>query len=162
MIENPDQYIQVLTTGRLEPVIEGKQSQLLLIKGENEMLSEGIPQRALITDNHAKHILEHSIVLNNPEIRQDPNNPIVQVTLDHIQEHLGMAQNPMLAPLLQMLHQEMAMQPMQPPQAMPQDGGTADMLDPTAPVMQDAQAVNGPSMPTNPLTNEQAPLPPAV
>lgn len=149
MVENPDQYIQVVTTGRLEPVIEGKQSQLLLIKGENEMLAEGKPQRALVTDNHAKHILEHTIVLNNPEIRMDPNNPIVQVTLDHIQEHLGMLQNPNVQPLLQILHQEQLAQP-PPPQGMPMDGGTGEMLDPTQPVQQQAQDVNMPNMPSPP------------
>lgn len=145
MIENPDQYIQVVTTGRLEPVIEGKQAQLLLMKGENEKLSEGEIQRALITDNHAKHILEHSTVLANPEIRMDPNNPIVQVTLAHIQEHIALMQSPgyqMLAPSL--LHQVMA------PPAPPMDGGTGQMLDPTQPVVQAAEDVPQPEMPAPP------------
>ena len=157
MIENPDQYIQVLTTGRLEPVIEGKQSQLLLIKGENEMLSEGIPQRALVTDNHAKHILEHTIVLNNPEIRQDPNNPIVSATLNHIQEHMDMLMNPAVQPMLMILHQEQLPPQAQPPgpQGMPQDGGTADMLSAEAPVMQEASQVNMPNMPQPPAGTDQ-------
>jgi len=142
MIENPDQYIQVLTTGRLEPVIEGKQSQLLLIKGENEQLAEGIKQRALITDNHAKHILEHTIVMNNPEIRQDPNNPVVEATLAHIQEHMEMLQNPALAPLLQILHQEIVASPQPVPQG--------PSMDATNPVMQQAEDVNMPVMPSPP------------
>lgn len=147
-VENPDQYIQVVTTGRLEPVIEGKQSQLLLIKGENEGLSEGVPQRAIITDDHAKHILEHKTVLSNPEIRQDPNNPIVQMTLAHIQEHISLAQSPgyqMMAPMLG--HQVMVPMMQGPP---PGDGGTADMLNSAPPVVQEAESVNPPNMPAPP------------
>lgn len=164
-VENPDQYIQVVTTGILQPVIEGKQANLLLIKGENEQLAANVPQRALITDNHAKHILEHTTVLANPEIRQDPNNPIVQLTLDHIQEHLNLMQSPgyqMLAPSLG--HQVMA-----PPQApgAPSAGGE---MNPTPPVAQAAQGVNPPNMPNPPAgaspedaqTIEQMQPPPAA
>ena len=149
MIENPDQYIQVVTTGRLEPVIEGKQSQLLLIKAENEGLSDGIPQRALVTDNHQKHILEHSIVMANPEIRHDPNNPIVVATLNHIQEHLDMMSNPMAQQLLAVLHQEVVPSSV-PPQMGGNDGGTANMLNATPPVVQEAQGVSLPNMPSPP------------
>ena len=118
MIENPDQYIQVMTTGKLEPVIEGKQAQLLLIKGENEGLANGIAQRALVTDNHQKHILEHTVVLSNPEIRQDPNNAIVEVTLAHIQEHIMMMQDPKAQQLSALLHYEIT-PPSQGPAGMP-------------------------------------------
>lgn len=106
MIDSPNEYIQVLTTGRLEPVIQGKQSQNLLIKAENEGLSNGQPQRALITDNHQQHIVEHTSVLSNPSIRQDANNPIVANTLAHIQEHMDMMSNPMVQQLSQILNQE--------------------------------------------------------
>lgn len=145
LIDNPDQYIQVITTGRLEPIIEGKQAGLLLIKGENEMLADGIPQRALITDNHAKHILEHTTVLSNPEIRQDPNSPIVQATLAHIQEHMMMMNDPMNQQLMQILHQEVV-----PQAAPPMDGGAGQMLDQAPPIVQEAQAVQQPNMPSPP------------
>lgn len=145
-IENPDQYIQVVTTGRLEPLIEGKQAELLLMKGENENLSEGNPQRALITDNHAKHILEHKTVLANPEIRANPNDPIVQATLAHIQEHINFANSPGYQMMAAMLgHQVMV-----PPAAPPQGGGTGDMIDGTNPVTKEAGKVNQPNMPSPP------------
>lgn len=157
MIENPDQYIQVVTTGRLEPVIEGKQSQLLLIKAENEGLSDGQPQRALITDNHQKHILEHAIVLANPDIRQDPNNPIVVNTLNHIQEHLDMMSNPMAQQLLATLHQEVVPQMNQQQGGIPgaQGGNPGDMMNPTQPVVQQAEGVNQPNMPKPPAGTDQ-------
>lgn len=144
-IDNPDQYLQVVTTGRLEPIIEGKQAQLLLMKGENEKLAEGIAQRVLATDNHPKHILEHSTVLSNPEIRQDPNSPIVAVTLAHIQEHIAMMKDPMIQQLSAILHQE----PL-PPGPVPQDGGVGQMLNGAPPVVQQAQGVNLPNMPAPP------------
>lgn len=151
MVENTDQYQQVITTGRLEPVIQSKQSKSILMKGENEMLSEGIPQRALITDNHVKHINEHAIVLDNADIRQDPNNPVVQVTLAHIQEHLDMMNNPMAMQLLQTLHQEVVPNPMMMgPQPMDAGSSAAPMLDATSPTAQAAGDVNPPNMPNPP------------
>ncbi len=138
MIENPDQYIQVISTGRLEPVIEGKQAQLLLIKGENEQLAQGVAQRVLATDNHQKHILEHTVILSNPEIRQDPNSPIVVVTLEHIQEHLNMANDPNVQRMMMILHQEAI-----PPMPIPGMG--------LAPMMgQEPQQPSQPSMPQPP------------
>lgn len=150
LIENADQYIQVVTTGRLEPVIEGKQAQLLLIKGENENLSENKQVRALITDDHQKHILEHTTVLANPEIRMDPSNPIVAATLAHIQEHMDMMNNPIVQHLGAILHKEVI--PGQGPAPAPQmqDGGTADMLNAAPPVVQQAQGVQKPNMPAPP------------
>jgi hypothetical protein len=143
MIENPDQYIQVVSTGRLEPVIEGKQAQNLLIKGENEGLSEGRPQRALATDNHQKHILEHSVVLSNPEIRQDPNNPIVAITLSHIQEHIALMNDPSIAQLSSLLHQE-PLPPMAPSPV------PAQAMSNQNPVMAEAAQVNQPNAPSPP------------
>lgn len=143
MVANADEYIQVVTTGRLEPIIEGKQAQLLLIKAENEMLADGQPQRAIITDNHAQHIMEHGTVTASPEARMDPNSQSMQATLTHIQEHIQLAQSPMYQMMAQMLgHQVMV-----PPQA-PQ--GAAGPMDPTNPAMQQAQNVQTAGMPNPP------------
>lgn len=140
MIENPDQYIQVLSTGRLEPVIEGKQAQLLLIKAENEQLSQGVQQRVLATDNHQKHILEHTCILSNPDIRKRPDDPVVLVTLEHIMEHMAMADNPNVQRLMQVLHQEQIPPVPQTNLSMP----TGEMQEP-----------NLPSMPRPPLGTDQ-------
>jgi hypothetical protein len=152
LIDNPDQYIQVVTTGRLEPVIQGKQSELLLIKSENEMLSEGKPQRALVTDQHAQHIMEHKTVMASPEVRSNPNDPIVTAALDHIQQHINFLQTANPA-LLALIHQQSIGAPPQPqgpqgPQG--QGGGTPQMLNATPPVMQQAAEVQGPRMPSPP------------
>lgn len=146
LLENPDQYIQVVTTGRLEPAIQGKQSELLLIKAENEMLSEGQPQTALITDQHAQHILEHKTVMASPDVRQDPNDPIVVAALDHIQQHINFLQTANPA-LLALIHQQSIGAPMPNPQG---GSGAPQMLNATNPVTQEAAEVGLPNMPSPP------------
>lgn len=145
LIDNPDQFIQVVNTGRLEPVIEGKQAELLLIKAENEKLADGQPQRAIITDQHSQHILEHKTVLASPEVRMDPDSPIMAATLAHIQEHIDFLKTADPT-LLALIHQ----QSVAPQGPVPQDGGTAQMLNGTPPVVQQAQGVGMPNMPNPP------------
>ncbi len=144
LIDNADQYIQVLTTGRLEPVIEGKQAELLLIKAENEGLANGEPQVAIITDKHDQHVLEHKTVLASPEARRDP--ALLQTTLAHIQEHINFLKT--ADPVLLALTREPTdfVQPPPMPGA-PQNG---EAMNATPPAMQAAGEVNQPSMPQPP------------
>lgn len=152
LIDNVDQYIQVITTGRLEPIIQGKQSELLLIKSENEMLSDGNPQRALITDQHAQHILEHKTVLASPDVRSNPNDPIVTSTLDHIQQHINFLQtgNPAL---LALIHQQSIAPQGAPQPGQPAPGGSpqaSQALNATPPIQQQAAKIQQPRMPSPP------------
>lgn len=147
LIKRPEQYFSVLQTGQLEPMFENETSELLLIRAENEQLSEGTPQVAVITDDHAMHILEHKSVLASPESRQDPN--IVQAALAHIQEHLDMLKSADPA-LLQLMGQQSLMPPPPPPGA---PEGVPQVMDAQPPMEQ--PNVPMPSMPTNPLTGEQ-------
>lgn len=135
LIINPEQYIQVVNTGNLEPLTEHDTAQLMLIRSENEALSEGKPVPVLMTDDHSLHVLEHSAVLNDPEIRLNPQ--IIQPILQHIQEHIMQAQSmdPMLA---QMLKQQPLMSPQQAvPPPMPEQAPPIDMQN--APLPEPAQ-----------------------
>lgn len=116
LIKTPEQYLQVVSTGNLEPMVEHDQAELMLIRRENEMLSEGQPVIAVITDNHSLHVLEHSCVLSDPELRQNPQ--LLQPVLDHINEHIMLDQSrpPQLSVMLKQ-------QPSMPPQGPPPDGG---------------------------------------
>lgn len=147
MIENPDQFIQVVTTGKLEPIIEGKQAELLLIKAENENLSDGKPQTAIITDQHAQHVLEHKTVLASPEAREDP--VILQATLDHIQQHINFLETASPALLLLIRQQSMA------PMGQPAQGGAGAMMNPQQPALQEAQRVQQPNMPSPPVGTDE-------
>lgn len=133
LIQNPEQYIQVVNTGNLEPLIEHDTAQLMLIRAENEALSEGQPVIVLATDDDRLHVLEHASILNSPEIRQNPT--VMQAALEHIQEHINQSQNknPMLA---QMLNQMPPAQPVAPPmeaQQPPMDLQNAPTPEPAQP-----------------------------
>lgn len=149
-IKNPEQYIQIASTGRLEPLIENQQAQIMLVRSENEKLQEGTMVQAMITDDHALHIKEHGVVLASPESRLDPQ--VVMMTTQHIQEHIGLLQtgNPIILSLNQ--------QPMIP-QVPPAPGGPAgaapDVMNATNPLVEQAQGVNLPKQPKNPLTGER-------
>lgn len=116
LIKDANQYIMVLTTGSLDPAIEGVQHQTLNIRAENEEMRKGRAVVAVITDNHANHIMEHSDLLANPESRKNP--AFVKMVLDHNQEHLDLWRNADPAILF-----VTGQQPAPPPAMMPQAPG---------------------------------------
>jgi hypothetical protein len=148
LIDNPKQYITVLTTGQLDPAIEGAQHKLLNIRAENEELREGRPVSALMIENHPMHIQEHECVLANPEAKRNPQ--LVQNTLAHIQEHLDLwrSMDPALAALL-------GIAPPPPPPMMgapapQQPQGSAQVMNSTPPVMEQVDDVQMAQMPSLP------------
>ena len=156
LVETAEQYINVLETGRLEPLTNGYKSELDLINLENESMvdpSEG-PVMALATDNHRLHIQEHKSALSSPESREDPET--VARVLGHIQEHINLMNS--VDPTIQALNM-INKQPAMAPQAgmapaapgAPELGGAGGPLDGTDPLTQKAEAVNMPNMPKNPL-----------
>lgn len=133
LINDPEQYLQVINTGNLEVMTEHDASEIMLIKGENELLSEGQEVIVLATDNDALHVLEHSCVLNNPEVRKDPT--ILQAALTHIQEHINQAmnKNPMLAQMLKQMPPPPPTEPMPPGPEAAQDLQSAPTPEPAEP-----------------------------
>lgn len=126
VITSVDQLLEVLSTGRIEPLYEGEQAELMLIRSENEKLGNSEPQPVLITDNHSLHIQEHKSILANPEDRQNPQ--LIQAVLDHIQQHMdfeSMLNQPVVDPAAQGQNMELPVSPIE---------------------------TKGPSMPTNPAT----------
>lgn len=87
-----EEYLNVLTSGQLEPVYAFENAQVLRIKEENEQLQNGKPVKAMSTDNHPLDIREHTVLLNSPEVRDDPNpnNPVKLAVTAHILEHMNM------------------------------------------------------------------------
>lgn len=156
MIDTPEMYIEVLETGKIQTMYQGKMSQMLLIQSESEALRDGKPVKVLKTDNHKAHIREHAAVLGNPESRFD--EPLCERVLAHIQEHidiyLGLQQtNPALLAL-------MAEEPLPlPPQPAPQQqkvpnpsapSPTAQTMNTTPAAEEQAQRVKAPNAPTLP------------
>lgn len=90
LVKTPQQLDMVLTTGRLEPVTQGAQRQMMLIAAENELLMNGKEVHAAIFDDHKLHIQENSTVLDSPEAREDPT--VVKNVTDHILSHVELWQ----------------------------------------------------------------------
>ncbi len=90
LIKTPQEYLTVITTGKLEPLYEGEMAEILLVRSENEDMREGKAVQALRIDEHAFHIAEHKALLSNPAARRDPQ--LVQLVLAHIAEHEQMMQ----------------------------------------------------------------------
>ncbi len=91
LLDSPDQYFQVINTGRLDAVYQGQMSELLLIQSENEKLLEGENPLTSPLDKHKLHIDEHKAVLSNPDLRNNPD--LVKLTMDHIEQHLNALRN---------------------------------------------------------------------
>jgi hypothetical protein len=150
LIRRPEEYLSVITTGNLEPLYENEEASLLLIRAENELLTNGQKPVAVITDDHRLHILEHRTVLDSPEARQNPQ--LVQNATLHLQEHLNLLRT--ADPALLML---LGQQPVPPPMPSPAAPGGASIMDATNPVIQEAQGVKLPAMPQ--MQNEQTFIP---
>ncbi len=112
LLRNAEEYFTVIKTGQLDVVTEDTQSQLFLIRGENERLMNGEPVLATYVDEHTKHIKEHAAVLSDPELRMNPQ--LVERVMAHIQEHIQLLQT-VDPQLLQILGE----QPLSPPGGTP-------------------------------------------
>lgn len=166
VIQNPQQYFQVINTGRIDSMYEGTMDELLLIKKENEQLLEGENPLVSPLDKHSEHIQEHKSVLADPDLRVDPN--LVKTVMDHIEAHVN-ALRTTDPSLLQMIGEQAlpplqpnngnppggqpdGQGPQQPPQGALQGSPNSDMMQPQGPPNQPGQSVQGPG-------GEQAGLP---
>lgn len=111
LIQNPQQYFQVINTGRLDAMFDGEERELLNIKRENELLMQGKPVLVAPTDIHDVHIKEHKSVIDDPDLRS--NQELVKVVMDHIEGHLNALRNTDPG-LLQVLGQQ-PLPPLNPP-----------------------------------------------
>lgn len=115
LLKSPEQYFQVIETGRIQNAYQGEIKQSLLIQKENEKLLEGFPVAAVMLDKHRMHIQEHSAVLADPDLRD--NAELVANTLNHIQQHINYLRTS--DPNLLGLIGEQALPPVPDPNMMP-------------------------------------------
>jgi hypothetical protein len=150
LIKSVEQYQQVLATGRLEPLTEGLNNELMLIRAENESLSAGQPVQAIIIDDHMLHCREHRSILANPLARANPD--IVNAVLAHITEHEQLYYTAPPSTLMMMGQQPPPMMGggMPPP---PGAEGAAPM--PPGNPAADSPNPDMPSLPTNPATGAE-------
>jgi hypothetical protein len=169
-IKSADEYIEVVTSGRIEPALESEQSRRLLIRAENEKLKNGEPVKVLISDLHHEHVPEHLSTLDDPDTRDD--EALTAAVLAHVQEHLDLWPQvpPGMAMLLGIPPPPMpAMPPPGAPGEPPPEEGAApsgpapkDSAPPPPPEGPQPTAGPMPEMPTDPLSGQQAQVPEAV
>ncbi|MBK7497375.1 MAG: hypothetical protein IPI28_18970 [Candidatus Omnitrophica bacterium] len=107
--KTPEQYEQVMSTGKLEPMIEGDRAELIQVRQENENLTAGKPVMAIATDNHILHIMEHKVPIAGDGRW---NAQMVKRTTDHITEHLELLKS--TDPMLLSILKQPVMQPQDP------------------------------------------------
>lgn len=89
LIKDAQQYIGVYTEGDLPQLYRRQETQLKLVKQENEAILKGQCPEVAVTDNHVMHILEHTQVFDNVEARLNPQAPHVVAGMAHVQKHLN-------------------------------------------------------------------------
>ena len=87
-IKNRQDYMQVIETGNLEPLLESYDMEISLIKDENDAMGDGPIPDAVVFDDHVVHIPEHKVLLASVEARKNPQ--LIQSVTKHIQSHLDM------------------------------------------------------------------------
>ena len=149
-----------------------QETQLILVKAENEALLKGANLIPAITDNHVMHILEHTANIDNVEARMNPNEPYVVATLNHIMAHINMLTtiNPILAGIIgdpslpPGMPSALQIAPSPPgavpPQQAPQPG--AGPAGRPAPAVQQNRQPGGPTQPGQPQPNQGVPAPQGV
>jgi hypothetical protein len=88
--QGAQQYLQMISTGRFEPLTDRPDTKLRGIQAENDRLVLGEEARVLITDDHVAHIEAHMSLLDEPSVRDD--DEIAAVILDHVQTHMELYQ----------------------------------------------------------------------
>jgi hypothetical protein len=134
LLKNPEQYFEVMETGRVDVLYEADMQDIFLIKRENEWLMDGKDVMADPLDRHSIHIIEHRSVISDPDLRSNPE--LTAKVRRHIQEHIDMLRdvNP---DILQLIKE----QPLNP---MPQAGAPGL---PPGPMNQQGIPMQNPNMP---------------
>ena len=151
--KTPEDYEQVLATGKLDPVIEDTQKELMQIREENEDLVAGKPVMAVITDDHVLHILKHRIpILGDGRFKPE----LVDATGAHINDHLKLLK--VTDPLLLSIFKQPVAQGAPPqaggppaPNGGPPKPGMGDAVNPESPAEQAAGKARMPSLPQSPI-----------
>lgn len=92
LITTPQEYMQIQTTGQIEPLIESVTSELALLAEENDLLLDGQVVQASPNDNQILHVREHNALLGTVQMRRDAT--MSAHILGHIMEHIGLLQKP--------------------------------------------------------------------
>lgn len=157
VIKTSDELLQVIETGSLDPMIQGKRRELLGLQSRCEALLDGKKIKVLVTDDHTLCMQEYKALLADDKARDDEE--IINNVMDALLQSVKFLTDPEYKNLLMILGQPVnELQPEQATQAQAQAAGnTAGQLEqPGADVngqIQDMQP-NQPNLPNNPMTGQ--------
>ena len=163
LMKDAQQYIGVYTDGDLPEMFNAQESQLKLIKQENEAVMKGMKFGCAVTDMHVSHILQHRAIIDTMEARLNPNLPYVIAALAHIQDHLvklaggvnpltGKPEGP-INPILAGIIGDPTLPPGTPSQIQlspQQPGPTGPPMPPASPKGEPQATPGGPAQPQSP------------
>lgn len=149
LLKTPQEYFQVINTGKLDSAFEGDLHELFLIKQENEKMMEGLEPLVSPIDQHRAHIVEHRSVLADSDIRENPD--VVRIVMDHIQKHLDALRS--TDPDLLILMGEQPLAPPQPmnnqikPGSVPNNAPMSNVMQPQSGLPQPGEKIEGNILP---------------
>lgn len=160
MISSPKRYLEVLTTGNLNVLLEDDVAMQESMIEENELLSEGQQVMAVVTENHEQHIMAHQSVISQPNAKKDP--ALVNNVLQHIQQHLQLWQQASQAnPTLLLATGQKVLPPGgHPPPVKAPGNAPANAMQPQPQLAGAPPSL--PKPPVNPATGERAPVAPGT
>lgn len=149
-IKNRQDYMQVLETGNLEPMLESYDMEISLIKDENDAMGQGPIPDAVVFDDHVTHLAEHKVLLASVEARKNPN--LIQAVVKHIQSHLdflaGNQQHGPMNPILASIGNQPTLPPGTPSSIVLPPPQPAAGPGPLPPRPMGARPATAPSIPT--------------
>ncbi len=162
-ITSPEQGIQVLETGKLDPAVRGTRDELQLIASEYEMLSRGEAPPVHAVQNHPLHYRENAAALHNLDALK--NLGVIQAVQQHLDAHYleQFGVEPSADPMrLERTRFLLGHGPEPMPMAPPMPGGPAGAPPPPDGAPADVMAApHGspelaamPEMPPNPMTGQ--------
>lgn len=153
-VKTPEQFQEVLDTGRLDALSEDLSNELLLVRAENEAIGRGEDVPVMLDDNHMLHLKRHPAVSASLSARRDPK--VIQALQSHQDQHLRVLRE--TDPAILAIYGQTPLAPAQPPGAPsmsgpPAPGATSGTPPPESPQEQ-AQA-KAPSLPQDPRSGER-------
>lgn len=163
-VTTPEQYDQVLETGRMEPVSRRARDETNLIEWEYEQIQQGINPPVLYIHDHVRHFRENSAALLSPDVQGDPK--VLTSGQAHLDEHylqqFGMPReaDPMrLVRERWLLGQQVDPTQQMQPMGAPMPGMPGEPPPPGAeagaPMAPPGAPPEPPEMPPNPMTGQQ-------
>lgn len=162
----PEDFMHLMSTGRLEPILARPRSQKMLIAAENARLQSGIPQHVELTDLHSDHMRAHSVIVDSPQLREAAANKdpealaVLQAVTKHIQDHWLALSGGVAPPGMLAIFGEQAQQPAPMGAGAPAGASPApEATGMTNTKAADDAGVNQPTLPSgpvNPLTGQEA------